>query len=60
MAEKSGQKIPSALSRESAALAREIYVRSTTGRRREKLPSLPKNDPVKLTAEIFMEANDEQ
>ena len=45
---------------ESVACAFEIYVCSTTDRGREKLPSLPKNEPVKLTAEMFMEANDEQ
>ncbi len=60
MAEKSWQKIPSALSRESAALAREIYACSYSRSRGEIFPSLPHNEPVKLTAEIFMEDNDLQ
>ena len=60
MAEKSWQKIPSALSREIAALAREIYACSTTGPGEKIFPRCLTNEPVKLTAEMFTEANDEQ
>ncbi len=60
MAEKSWQKIPSALSREIAALARGIYVCSTTGPGEKFSPRCLTNEPVKLTAEMFTEANDEQ
>jgi hypothetical protein len=60
MAEKSWQKIPSALSREIAALARETRACSYSRFGGENLPSQPYNEPVKLTAEIFMEANGEQ
>ncbi len=60
MAEKSGQKVLSALSWETAACAREIYACSTTGPRERILPRSLKNEPIKLTAEIFMEDNDVQ
>lgn len=38
----------------------EIYTGSTPGRRRDIFPRRLKNETVKLTAEIFTEANDEQ
>jgi hypothetical protein len=60
MAEKSWQKIPSSLSRESAAFAREVRACSTIGPGKILFPRSLTNEPVKLTAEMFMEANDEQ
>jgi len=59
MAENSWQKPPSALSQESAACVGEIHVCSTTGSRERIFSPFVKNEPIKLTAEIFTEGNDE-
>jgi len=60
MAEKSWQKVPSAMSREIADLAREVHACSYSRSREKIFPRCLTNEPVKLTAEMFTEANDEQ
>jgi hypothetical protein len=60
MAEKSWQKLPSALSLQNAASAREVPTCSITGPWEKIFPRCLTNEPVKLTAEMFTEANDEQ
>jgi hypothetical protein len=54
------QKLSSALSRQNAAFARGVPACSTTGPGERIFPRCLTNEPVKLTAEMFTEANDEQ
>ena len=60
MAEKSWQKLPSALSQQSAACVREVRAYSNFDPREKNFLRCLTNEPVKLTAEKFTEANDEQ